>query len=158
MTLYRELQRDDYASVLVLAQKIMTDMNQTFNVPMVASLEAIRHEFDEHLTEASHIFYGCFESGVMLGIAVFEMGEAYHENKTLSFVEKILHPDPTLPRFKQARVLIDLIRFIEKVAIGMKSPSYITIAAQDNTALAPYLQRCGYGDKEITLRKKVNHG
>ena len=88
---------------------------------------------------------------------MFVMGSAYHEKNTLSFVEKILHPSPSLSKVAQSKVMIKLIKFIEQVAEGIKEmPSYVCISAQANTGLPKYLERRGYGDKEISVRKYIN--
>ncbi len=158
----RRLQKADLSDVLSLMMEVIYDMNQRFNVPMVFSMSKIKDEFDLHLKDPRHIAYGCFNKqttsapDVLLGVGVFVMGATYHEKNTISFVEKILHPDPTLHPTRQARVMVQLIRFIEDVSQGIKAPSYVCISAQANTGLPSYLERKGYGDKEISLRKHIN--
>ena len=51
--------------------------------------------------------------------------------------------------------MIKLIEYIEKRAAETNVNSYVVIAAQAETGLPSYLERKGYGDKEISLRKLI---
>ena len=151
----REINKNDFNKFGGLLCEVISQMNKQFNVPMKYNIDKIRAEFDSTLKDQLSIAYGCWEGDSLLGLGVFSIGAAYHEKNTLSFVEKILHPDPTLPKNKQAKIMIKLIQYIEKRAQDSNVNSYVVISAQAETGLPTYLERKGYGDKEISLRKLI---
>jgi len=151
----REINKNDFNKVGGLLCEVISQMNKQFNVPMRYNIEKIQEEFNSNLNDQLSVAYGCWENRKLLGLGVFQIGTAYHEKDTLSFVEKVLHPDPTLPKTKQAKVMIKLIEYIEKRAAETNVNSYVVIASQAETGLPSYLERKGYGDKEISLRKLI---
>lgn len=151
----KEITPNDFNKVGGLLCEVISLMNSKYNVPMKFNIEKIREEFDSNIKDQLSVAYGCWEDNTLLGLGVFQIGSAYHEKNTLSFVEKVLHPDPTLNKNKKAKVMIKLIEYIEKRAAATNVDSYVVISAQSNTGLPCYLERKGYGDKEISLRKLI---
>ena len=87
----REINKNDFNKVGGLLCEVISQMNKQFNVPMRYNIEKIQEEFNLNLNDQLSVAYGCWENRKLLGLGVFQIGAAYHEKDTLSFVEKVLH-------------------------------------------------------------------
>ena len=152
--LVRECVYSDIYTIIPLLKRCMTEINESYAIPMVWKDEHVQHDFNYAINDPSCLIAGAFKENDCLGLIVFDIGDSFHEIVPVAMTEKIWHSDPRLPTITRLKVMQALLTFSEGWAKKNKVNA-LAVSVNPNNAMSRYLEKQGYGDKEICYRKQV---
>lgn len=114
----------------------------------------ITEGFTDYVTDDAAGLIVSEENGQINGVMLFCVPAHYMFKSYRNAYEMMWHASPSLPTFKRARIMTELLEFGEKLA-KQKGAAWLYLSADFNTTAANYLGRQGYGQHSTTYGKEL---